>query len=322
MPRRKTQQEFIKEINNITNNSYVVLSNYVNNRTKVIFKHLECNSIFSTIPKDFLSGKSRCKYCGALKIKSMNLKTQEKFEVEFENRAKNEYKLLSQYSGVNLKIKVLHIPCNTIFDVLPSNFIHKKSRCPICYGNKRKSTKDFKNEVFEITKGEYECLSDYVNNRTKVVLLHKECGDTFDISPTKFLSGQRCPKCSLSKGEERIKEVLKNLNIDFALQYRFKDCRGDKYPLPFDFAIFYQNKLYCLIEYDGEQHFKPVNFNGISDEKALELFNKTKTRDEIKNSYCKTNKISLIRINYNDYNKIEDIIVNMAIPSQARKETT
>lgn len=144
MPRRKTQQEFIEEINNLTNNSYAVLSNYVNNRTKVTFKHLECNSIFTTIPKDFLNGKSRCKYCGALKIKRMHLKTQEKFEVEFKNRAKNEYELLSQYSGVNVKIKVLHISCNTIFNVLPSNFIHKKADVLFVMGIKEKALKNLK----------------------------------------------------------------------------------------------------------------------------------------------------------------------------------
>jgi len=76
-----------------------------------------------------------------------------------------------------------------------------------------------------------------------------------------------------------------------------------------DFAIFDKDKvLYCLIEYDGEQHYRPVNFGGMSDEKALNNLEKTKKHDQIKNNYCKKNNIKLIRIPYWESNNYKNIL--------------
>mgnify|MGYP003264325999 FL=1 len=91
-------------------------------------------------------------------------------------------------------------------------------------------------------------------------------------------------------------------------QYRFKDCRGKKYPLPFDFAVIKDDKIDFLIEYDGEQHFKPIQFRGINDKKALKLHKETLERDNIKTTYCLNKNISLLRIPYYNFNKIEEII--------------
>jgi hypothetical protein len=52
-----------------------------------------------------------------------------------------------------------------------------------------------------------------------------------------------------------------------------------------------------LIEYDGEQHFHIAK----NDYFNYEEVNK---RDKFKNKWCKENNISLIRIPYTDYDKI------------------
>jgi hypothetical protein len=49
-----------------------------------------------------------------------------------------------------------------------------------------------------------------------------------------------------------------------------------------------------LIEYDGIQHFKPVNLFG-----GIEEFDKTIVKDKIKSDYCMKNNINLVRISYN-----------------------
>lgn len=115
-----------------------------------------------------------------------------------------------------------------------------------------------------------------------------------------------CPKCDdkSSKGEKRISLYLQNKNIEFESQKRFSDCRY-KRTLPFDFYIPSQN---IVIEYDGEQHFRPVNLGGISDESAMKAFRLTQKRDAIKNQYCQTNDIQLIRIPYTQFDSIETIL--------------
>lgn len=118
-----------------------------------------------------------------------------------------------------------------------------------------------------------------------------------------------CPKCAnkMSKGETIIYDYLKQNNIEFIKEATFKDCK-DKQPLPFDFYI--PNKNIC-IEYDGIQHFQPVNFGGdATNDKIYQQFLITQKHDQIKNSYCLQNNISLIRISYKDKNNIQQILSN------------
>ena len=82
------------------------------------------------------------------------------------------------------------------------------------------------------------------------------------------------------------------MRIKFIPQYTFNDCKY-VYVLRFDFALFKDNEFIGLIEYDGRQHFEPIDVFG-----GQEGFAKTKKRDEIKNIYCKTHNIPLLRIPY------------------------
>ena len=66
--------------------------------------------------------------------------------------------------------------------------------------------------------------------------------------------------------------------------------------MPFDFYLPDYN---ACIEYDGQQHFEPIDFFG-----GEEKFKKTIQRDEIKTNYCLVNNIRLLRIRY-DENVIE-----------------
>lgn len=95
---------------------------------------------------------------------------------------------------------------------------------------------------------------------------------------------------NISKGNEKIKEILKEANIPFETEKKFKTCKDKSY-LPFDF---YVNNKY-LIEYDGEQHFQDHIFD----------YEYTHSHDLIKNQWCKDNNIPLIRIPYTHFKKLE-----------------
>lgn len=111
-------------------------------------------------------------------------------------------------------------------------------------------------------------------------------------------------KYKFSKGEQRIENFLQDNSYEYIKEYTFGDCR-DIGLLPFDFYLINNN---VIIEFDGQHHFMPVNFNGISDEEALKNFNSTQKHDRMKNDYCKKNNIELIRIPYWDYKNIEEIL--------------
>ena len=120
------------------------------------------------------------------------------------------------------------------------------------------------------------------------------CGNEFTALPAKVNLGHitSCGCASKSSSERYIKGLLEELNIEFVEQYSFKDCK-DTYSLKFDFAIFKNNILLYLIEYDGQQHFKPIEWFG-----GVKNFKKQQKRDKIKDNYCQLHNIPLLRLPY------------------------
>lgn len=136
-----------------------------------------------------------------------------------------------------------------------------------------------------------------------------KCGaHSFHMPPTNKsdLDSCACQACVdiRYRGPRVIKEYLDKHNVSYQREYKFIDCVYQK-QLPFDFAIFDPSgNLKCVIEYDGEQHFKFVkHWHG--DEEGFKL---QQLRDKIKTDYCKDHNIKLIRIPYTDYNNIEEIL--------------
>lgn len=94
--------------------------------------------------------------------------------------------------------------------------------------------------------------------------------------------------CLRSKGEFQIASLLKEHNIDFKQEYSF-DNLNDVLPLRFDFALFEEDNLKCLIEFQGEQHWQKSN--GFYSEDLVK-------HDQQKEEYCKNNNIPLIKFYY------------------------
>ena len=119
------------------------------------------------------------------------------------------------------------------------------------------------------------------------------------------MRGQGCPKCNDNfKGEIAIENYLMKNNIKFEAQKRFKDCK-DKRPLPFDFYLPYYN---LCIEFDGEGHFQTImRSKRMTKEQMEENLKLVQKHDKIKNEYCKSHNINILRIRYNE--SIEEKLV-------------
>lgn len=70
--------------------------------------------------------------------------------------------------------------------------------------------------------------------------------------------------------------------------------------MPFDF---YLPEFNTCIEYDGELHFRSSKLFG-----GVKTLDRIKKHDVIKNIWCDTNSVNLIRISYLDKKKITKII--------------
>ena len=189
----------------------------------------------------------------------------------------------------------------------PKNFITCNVRCPPCRLKenaitRRKDSAYFISRIPEEDKLLYVLESEYTDNRKKVTIRHTECNNTYEVSPENFYGGRRCPHCAHtrnSKGMQKIRNFLNDNLIKYEEEYKYDNCRNIR-PLPFDFFL---PEFNVLLEYDGEHHFKSIPAWG-----GEERFVTTTNNDNIKNEFCKSNNIQLIRIKYTEKNKICEIL--------------
>lgn len=64
--RRKPLEVFKKEVFELGEGKYELVGEYVSNNTKTDFKHIECGSVFSSLPSNFIAG-NRCPNCKSSK---------------------------------------------------------------------------------------------------------------------------------------------------------------------------------------------------------------------------------------------------------------
>lgn len=317
---KKSNEKFIAEIYNLVGDEYRFLEEYETGIDKIKCVHSVCDYKWKIRPNNFLTG-ARCPKCfGTPK------KTDTEFKKEIYGLVKDEYIFFEKYKGSHDKILVRHNNemCNNFeYKVTPTDFLGGR-RCPKCAGKMLKTKEEFIMEVYSLTRNEYTVLGDYTNAKTKILLRHNSdnCDNHYyQVKPTDFIKGTRCPKCKSSKGEKYIYDMLNNFGVIFTPQYRFEDCRYIK-PLPFDFIILNKGEVVGLIEFDGEQHFKPVKFNSEKDETAEKAFELQKIKDQIKNNYCLNNNIPLLRIPYWESENIEHILFDFLVEHGALEEIT
>ena len=145
----------------------------------------------------------------------------------------------------------------------------------------------------------------YKNNNasTNLWLCECSCGNKIIVGQGNLKSGNTtsCGCIKVSKGEDILNNIYEKYNINYIKQYRFDDCKY-KYRLPFDSYLPDYN---CCVEFDGEQHYFPVDFGSKGGKWALNQFKENKKRDQIKNEYCKKQNIPLIRIPYWERDNME-----------------
>ena len=100
--------------------------------------------------------------------------------------------------------------------------------------------------------------------------------------------GSRMP----SSLEKKVIDFLEEKNISYKREFKFSDCKGKKRMLPFDFCLNYNTNNKMLIEVDGERHYDS-------------RFQQLQKYDKIKNYYCKTKGVPLLRIPYWEFDEQE-----------------
>lgn len=96
----------------------------------------------------------------------------------------------------------------------------------------------------------------------------------------------------MSKGEEKIINLLQKGRYKFEREKRFKDLKRSLYR--FDFYVVSGRAIPCAIEYQGEQHYQYIDkfYHSRAE------FEAAKERDRRKISYCLAHNIPIYVIPY------------------------
>lgn len=230
--------------------------------------------------------------------------------IERSNKIHNYFYNYDKVVYINNCTKVV-ITCPIHGDFLQSPDAHltgkKCSKCSnAANGDFHRNTLEYVIESAKKVHGDlYDySLVKYTRDNVKVDIICKKHG-IFRQTPNGHLCGHGCPKCKRSIGEEHIEKYLLSNNIPYKTQFKEHNCVA-KRRLSFDFAIFKDfnyKDLLCLIEFDGIQHHRVIDYYG-----GAKAFEYTQEHDRIKNEYCLTNNIKLCRIAYHQMSEIPEIL--------------
>lgn len=223
----------------------------------------------------------------------------------------NNVEVISEYEGFEKPIQCRCLDCGYIWKTLPKVISSNRSGCPVC-GKKKailgetKTESQFKQELASINPN-IEVLGDYINTHTKILCRCKIDGNKWYAYPANLLNKSAgCPMCTTSLGEYKLLLTLQKMNINYVHQYTIPDLKRVN-RLRFD--AFCKDKNVAF-EYNGEQHYRPVDFANKGEKWANEQFALVQERDAIKKAYCVKNNICLIIIPYWEKDNMEQYISN------------
>lgn len=277
------------------NRGYILLSEYKNSITKIKIKLIKTGDIYDVYRRNLITGKRPerrvKKYTREDAIKILN-------DVG--------YDLIGEYKNSSEKIHIQRRETGKKYYASLGNIIdnHLPHRSNIIEENEA---------IKYLETNGYKLLSTYKNGDQDITLLSPE-GNIWHTNFFAFKAGVRCPIDSsinrMSRGERFVYSILTENKDIFSNIEREKTVIINGQTHRFDFCFIYRNKTY-IIEYDGYQHFHPVEYFG-----GAERLQDNINKDTLKNIYCVNNNIKMIRISYHydTINKIFNFLRNNNFP--------
>lgn len=168
--------------------------------------------------------------------------------------------------------------------------------CPVCSkgGPNINSLEWFISRATSVHNGKYTYDKVVYQGTSKKIIITCPVHGDFVQEANSHLQGHGCPLCSYSKGEELICRILNSCGIEYTRQFKI-DISQSINPSGQAYIDFYIPSKNVAIEYNGKQHYTPIeHFGG-----KLELC-RQQARDQYVQEYCKDNGINLVVFKFND----------------------
>ena len=299
-----SNEEFRKKVCKIHKNNITVIGDYIGMNHPVEVHCNICTYNWSPIATNIIS-KHGCPNCKNIKNGLRCKKEKDQYFNELKE-IRDDIVFIGEYIDANTPSEHQCVECKHVFLARPSNVLSGYNKCPICFPyhtikndysydvllNKQfpniKRKTQYINACAEMT---YECLM---------------CGNiwTYPTAHQIFYKKFGCSNCSPSSLLECcVEDILKRENIEYTRQKKFECLIGvGGRLLSYDF---YLPQFNILIECQGIQHEKPIEYFG-----GEEKFKIQQEHDKRKREYAKEQQIELLEIWYWDFDNIEEILKN------------
>lgn len=232
MAKKLTNEEYKQKLKEV-NPEFESLETYQGSKIKILHKHIPCGYVWNEKPNVLDQNTHGCPLCSGKVRKDIVY-----FKEEIKKLAGDEYSVIGDYINTHTKTIFRHNTCGNEFNMTPHNFLSDQ-RCPRCqHRSYRKTTEEFKEELFNLVGDEYILEDEYINGRTKLNFRHKICGKLWHTTPSEILNGYRCVHCygnSLLSQEEFEKRIYaqrgneytvvgKYINFSTKLSIRHNKC--------------------------------------------------------------------------------------------------
>lgn len=306
--RLKLNNNIIDEKLKKNNSTIIRVGDHIKYGNKITFKCIadNCNYIWSALPSGVINGNNGCPSCS---YNFLNNDQVDKILINKNIIRVDDY--VNSRIPIHFKCKI----CNDVWIGRPDGLLYGKQGCSKCAGNK-KITNEIIDQYFIDHNIDIKRIDNYINNITPIAFECLNCNHIWPTAPSSILIHKSgCPICNKCfKNQKYIFKTLKKNNIIFDSEYLINKINTNitnRYRVDF-----YISSRSTIIEYNGEQHYKPIRFGNMNDEQMLINFNKQQLRDKYIEQFCNDNNIKLIWIDGRKYknNKLIELITNEIIP--------
>ena len=304
----KTNEKFLAEAHSKFPH-IEVLSDYKGSKEIMIFRCVKHNLIFEKTAYNFINSRCRCNLCAEENTRNSIKKSPEWFRKKLKE-VNPTIEQISEYITMQDKVTVKCKQCGNVFSSkaqdLLNGHICKKCSIRICSGNNIKTHTWFLQQLKKYNPNykNIEIIGKYKGVKETIKCKCNKCSYEWKVKASNLIDkrgGTGCPLCNQSKGESIVYNYLSDSKLDFETQKQFPNLIGvSGFPLSYDFYI-PSHKL--LIEINGSQHYKPIQYFG-----GTKKFNIQKEHDKRKRLYAKRYGYKLLEIKYFDHTYLNEML--------------
>lgn len=279
-----------------------IIPEYIKNKESIILIECKtCGYCFETTVDRHIVRKRGCPSCSKRLPWTYERFIDDALEIHGNKINYSKVTLNTICDGHKSRVTLICNTCYYEWITSIDSHIRRKHGCPNCASN-APWTYERLLDRFSQVHGKIYNYSKITNNhilgcRSKIPIICNTCGCEWECSIDSHVNGKGCPSCNKSKGEIKCANYLQSIGIHLEPQGRINSIPTKRY----DFNFFFHLNKWFLLEFDGIQHFKFINYfnRNIDDFVQGQQIDILKTKMAIQEGY------TIIRIDYYNLSKIE-----------------